>query len=114
MQLNAEQQTAVTAVTNALGKFAVFLLEGVTGSGKTEVYMQIIRTVLERGQQVLVLVPEINLTPQLEGRFKERFSVALALSHSNLTDKQRHNAWLNMQQGRSAILLGTRSALFTP
>jgi primosomal protein N' (replication factor Y) (superfamily II helicase) len=114
LQLNAEQQTAITAVNSALGEFGVFLLEGITGSGKTEVYMQVIRSVLERGQQVLVLVPEINLTPQLEARFRQRFSVALALSHSNLTDKQRHSAWLNMQQGNSAILLGTRSALFTP
>jgi primosomal protein N' (replication factor Y) (superfamily II helicase) len=114
LQLNTEQQAAITAVVNTLGKFAVFLLEGITGSGKTEVYMQIIRTVLECGQQVLVLVPEINLTPQLEQRFRQRFSVAMTLSHSNLTDKQRHAAWLNMQQGTSAILLGTRSALFTP
>lgn len=114
LKLNTEQQAAIDAVVNSLGKFAVFLLEGITGSGKTEVYMQIIRTVLERGQQVLVLVPEINLTPQLEQRFRQRFSVALALSHSNLTDKQRHAAWLNMQQGTSAILVGTRSALFTP
>lgn len=114
LQLNAEQQEAIVAVANTLGKFAVFLLEGITGSGKTEVYMQIIRSVLERGQQVLVLVPEINLTPQLEERFRQRFSVAMTLSHSNLTDKQRHTAWLNMQQGNSAILLGTRSALFTP
>lgn len=98
LQLNTEQQAAIAAVVDSLGKFAVFLLEGVTGSGKTEVYMQIIRSVLERGQQVLVLVPEINLTPQLEERFRQRFSVALALSHSNLTDKQRHTAWLNMQQ----------------
>jgi primosomal protein N' (replication factor Y) (superfamily II helicase) len=114
LQLNTEQQAAIATVVNTLGKFAVFLLEGITGSGKTEVYMQIIRTVLERGQQVLVLVPEINLTPQLEERFRQRFSVAMTLSHSNLTDKQRHAAWLNMQQGNSAILLGTRSALFTP
>ncbi|WP_411725958.1 primosomal protein N' [Methyloglobulus sp.] len=114
LQLNTEQQAAIDAVIDTLGKFAVFLLEGITGSGKTEVYMQIIRSVLERGQQVLVLVPEINLTPQLEERFRQRFSVAMTLSHSNLTDNQRHAAWLNMQQGSSAILLGTRSALFTP
>jgi primosomal protein N' (replication factor Y) (superfamily II helicase) len=114
LQLNPQQQAAIAAVSNSLGKFAVFLLEGITGSGKTEVYMQIIRTVLERGQQVLVLVPEINLTPQLEARFRQRFSVVMTLSHSNLTDKQRCMAWLNMQQGRSTILLGTRSALFTP
>lgn len=114
LQLNAEQQLAVTAVVTSLGKFSVLLLEGITGSGKTEVYMQAIQTVLIRGQQVLVLVPEINLTPQLEARFRQRFSVAMTLSHSNLTDKQRHSAWLNMQQGNSAIMLGTRSALFTP
>lgn len=114
VQLNEEQQAAIACVVNQLGKFAVYLLEGITGSGKTEVYMQIIESVLSRGQQVLVLVPEINLTPQLEARFRERFSVAMALSHSNLTDKQRHNAWLSMQKGISAILLGTRSSLFTP
>lgn len=114
LELNPEQQIAITSVIGKIGRFSVFLLEGVTGSGKTEVYMQIIRTVLARGQQVLVLVPEINLTPQLEERFQQRFSVAMTLSHSNLTDKQRQTAWLNMQQGTSAILLGTRSALFTP
>ena len=113
-QLNEEQKAAITTVINSLGTFSVFLLEGITGSGKTEVYMQIIRSVLESGQQVLVLVPEINLTPQLEARFRQRFSVAMTLSHSNLTDKQRHMAWMSMQQGSSAILLGTRSALFTP
>ena len=114
LQLNPEQQVAIASVIEKISKFSVFLLEGVTGSGKTEVYMQIIRTVLARGQQVLVLVPEINLTPQLEQRFRQRFSVAMTLTHSNLTDKQRQTAWLNLQQGTSAILLGTRSALFTP
>jgi primosomal protein N' (replication factor Y) len=114
LQCNLPQQSAVDAVSAGLGQFGVFLLEGVTGSGKTEVYLQIIRTVLERGQQVLVLVPEITLTPQLEDRFKQRFSVGIALSHSKLTDKQRAVAWLQMQKGDCAILLGTRSALFTP
>lgn len=114
VQLNPAQQDAVTAVQHSLGLFGVFLLEGVTGSGKTEVYMQIIRTVLERGQQVLVLVPEINLTPQLQSRFQQRFPGVIALSHSNLTNKQRHAAWVTMQKGDHAILLGTRSALFTP
>lgn len=114
IQCNPEQQAAVTAVCEKLDRFGVFLLEGVTGSGKTEVYMQIIRTVLERGQQVLVLLPEITLTPQLEERFRRRFVVPIALSHSKLTDKERQNAWLAMQQGECSILLGTRSALFTP
>ncbi|MDD1637977.1 MAG: primosomal protein N' [Methylococcaceae bacterium] len=114
LQCNPQQQSAIDAVCDNLGQFGVFLLEGVTGSGKTEVYLQIIRSVLERGQQVLVLVPEITLTPQLEDRFRQRFAVSIALSHSKLTDKQRQAAWLQMQQGEYSILLGTRSALFTP
>ena len=113
-QPNPEQQAAIDCISNNLGNFAVYLLEGITGSGKTEVYMQVIQSVLNCGQQVLVLVPEINLTPQLEARFRQRFSVAMALFHSNLTDKQRQDAWLRMQKGISSILLGTRSALFTP
>ncbi len=111
---NPAQQTAIDAVCASLGQFAVFLLEGVTGSGKTEVYLQIIHEVLQRGQQVLVLVPEITLTPQLEDRFKHRFAVNIAVSHSKLTDSQRQTAWLQAQQGACSILLGTRSALFTP
>jgi primosomal protein N' (replication factor Y) len=114
LQCNPQQQAAIDAIYHSLGQFGVFLLEGVTGSGKTEVYMQIIRTVLERGQQVLVLLPEITLTPQLEERFRQRFSVSIAISHSKLTDRQRACAWLKMQQGEGSILLGTRSALFTP
>ncbi len=111
---NPQQQQAITSVCAALGQFGVFLLEGVTGSGKTEVYMQIILSVLERGQQVLVLLPEITLTPQLEERFRQRFAVSLVVSHSKLTDAQRQSAWLKMQQGICSIMLGTRSALFTP
>ncbi|TAN65905.1 MAG: primosomal protein N' [Methylobacter sp.] len=114
LHCNAPQQAAVTAVCDSLEQFGVFLLEGVTGSGKTEVYMQIIRAVLEQGRQVLVLLPEITLTPQLEERFRQRFTVSIAISHSKLTDRQRACAWLNMQRGECAILLGTRSALFTP
>lgn len=110
---NASQRIAIDEVKAALGKFKVYLLEGVTGSGKTEVYMQIIRTVLERGDQVLVLLPEITLTPQLEQRFRERFAVPIAVSHSKLSDGQRQKAWLKMQTGACSILLGTRSALFT-
>jgi primosomal protein N' (replication factor Y) len=114
LRCNPQQQAAIDAVCESLGQFGVFLLEGVTGSGKTEVYMQIIRRVLERGQQVLVLLPEITLTPQLEERFRQRFAVTIAVSHSKLTDGQRQNAWLQMQKGVCSILLGTRSALFTP
>ncbi|OAI22961.1 primosomal protein N' [Methylomonas koyamae] len=111
---NAEQQAAIASVAAALGRFSVSLLEGVTGSGKTEVYMQVIASVLAQGKQVLVLLPEISLTPQLEQRFRRRFAVAMVATHSKLTDNQRLQAWLSMQQGRAAIMLGTRSALFTP
>ncbi|PKD40236.1 primosomal protein N' [Methylomonas sp. Kb3] len=111
---NPDQQAAIDAVIANLGHFAVSLLEGVTGSGKTEVYMQIIAEVLAQGKQVLVLLPEISLTPQLEQRFLKRFAVNLVSTHSKLTDNQRLHAWLSMQQGHAAIMLGTRSALFTP
>lgn len=111
---NAAQQQAIDQVCAALQHFRVFLLDGITGSGKTEVYMQIIQRVLAAGKQVLVLLPEITLTPQLESRFNQRFHVPIAISHSRLTDTQRQTAWLHMQQGIGAILLGTRSALFTP
>jgi primosomal protein N' (replication factor Y) len=114
LQCNPPQQAAIDAVCDSLDRFGVFLLEGVTGSGKTEVYMQIIRSVLEQGRQVLVLLPEITLTPQLENRFRQRFTVNIAISHSKLTDRQRAGAWLSMQRGEADILLGTRSALFTP
>ncbi|GAB4270107.1 MAG: primosomal protein N' [Methylomicrobium sp.] len=111
---NPSQQKAIDRVVEALERFEVFLLEGVTGSGKTEVYMQVIQSVLARGRQILVLLPEITLTPQLEQRFRQRFNVSIAISHSKLTDTQRQHAWLGMQRGDHAILLGTRSALFTP
>lgn len=114
LNCNAGQQAAIAGVCRNLAQFAVYLLEGVTGSGKTEVYMQIIHAVLQQGRQVLVLVPEITLTPQLENRFRQRFAIDIALSHSRLTDNQRRDAWLKTQQGHSALLLGTRSALFTP
>ncbi|TPQ26266.1 primosomal protein N' [Methylomonas koyamae] len=111
---NPEQQAAIDNVVGGLGRFSVAVLEGVTGSGKTEVYMQIIASVLAQGKQVLVLLPEISLTPQLEQRFRRRFAVAMVATHSKLTDSQRLQAWLSMQQGQAAIMLGTRSALFTP
>ena len=111
---NEAQQNAIDKISATLGEFNVFVLDGVTGSGKTEVYMQLIQTVLDRGQQVLVLVPEITLTPQLQQRFQARFSTHIAISHSKLTDLQRKNAWLLMQSGACSLLLGTRSALFTP
>ncbi len=113
-QLNDAQQAAVTAVTDAFGRFQTFLLDGVTGSGKTEVYLRLIEQVIQRGRQVLVLVPEIALTPQLIGRFQERLSVPLAVLHSHLSEGARLQAWLQAQAGLAPVVIGTRSALFTP
>jgi primosomal protein N' (replication factor Y) len=111
---NFDQLSAINTIVSGLGRFSVFLLEGVTGSGKTEVYMQSIWKALEQGLQVLVLLPEITLTPQLEQRFRLRFTVPIVSYHSKLTDVQRLNAWLSMKHGSASIMLGTRSALFTP
>jgi primosomal protein N' (replication factor Y) len=90
------------------------LLYGVTGSGKTEVYLHAIATVLTRGQQVLVLVPEIALTPQLIGRFRGRFDAPLAVLHSGLNDSERLAAWRSAREGTARIVIGTRSAIFSP
>ena len=111
---NPEQQLAIDTVVSSLGRFSVSLLQGVTGSGKTEVYMQVISEALQHNLQVLVLLPEITLTPQLEQRFRQRFKVPMVCFHSKLNDSQRLNAWLSLQQGYANIMLGTRSALFTP
>ncbi|MDH5182408.1 MAG: primosomal protein N' [Gammaproteobacteria bacterium] len=112
--LNPEQQHAVEQLCARLGQFHSALLEGVTGSGKTEVYLQIIEQVLARGEQALVLVPEIGLTPQLLQRFRSRFSVPIAVLHSSLSDQERLCAWLKSGEGEAAIVIGTRSAVFTP
>ena len=112
--LNTGQAEAVAAVVAALGRYAAFLLEGVTGSGKTEVYLQIIAACLALDRQVLVLVPEIGLTPQLVSRFRRRFPVPLALLHSGLNDRERLCAWQAAATGEAAVVIGTRSAVFTP
>ena len=112
--LNSEQQEAVSAVSPHFGSFRGFLIDGVTGSGKTEVYMQLIQTALEQQRQVLMLVPEIGLTPQTVKRIERRFKVPIAMLHSGLTDKQRLNIWLKARAGQLSIVIGTRSALFTP
>ncbi|MFA5824679.1 MAG: primosomal protein N' [Gallionellaceae bacterium] len=112
--LTAAQQQAVDAVAQAQG-FRCFLLHGITGSGKTEVYVHLMHQVLQRGGQVLLLVPEINLTPQLENYFRSRFPDAeLASLHSGLNDGERARKWLRAQSGRARIVLGTRLAVFTP
>ncbi len=113
-ELNPEQQAAADAICTALGTFHSFLLYGITGSGKTEVYLHIIAAALELGRSALVLVPEIALTPQTVERFYARFNVPVVLLHSGLSDKARLNAYLTCKVGGAAILIGTRSALFTP
>jgi primosomal protein N' (replication factor Y) len=113
-QLNAAQEEAVTAVCQILGGYGVFLLDGVTGSGKTEVYLRIVDTVLRRGCQALVLVPEISLTPQLIRRFEARLPGPLAVLHSGLGDRERLSAWLMARDGKASVVIGTRSAIFAP
>ncbi|KAB2932485.1 MAG: primosomal protein N' [Candidatus Contendobacter sp.] len=111
---SAAQIDAVAAVSAALDRFQVFLLEGVTGSGKTEVYLRLIEAVLARGRQALVLTPEIGLTPQLLARFRERLPGPLAVLHSGLSDRERLNAWLLARDGTAKVVVGTRSAVFAP
>lgn len=110
---NAAQADAIGAITEARG-FRPFLLHGVTGSGKTEVYLRAIEAVLAQGRQALVLVPEIGLTPQLVDRFRARFPVPIAVLHSGLSDGERACAWLSARAGTAPVVLGTRSAIFTP
>lgn len=111
--LSAEQQQAVDAVAQCAG-FGCFLLHGITGSGKTEVYVHLMQQVLQRGGQVLLLVPEINLTPQLEQYFRSRFPAARLVSlHSGLGETERVRHWQQAQSGAADIVLGTRLAVFS-
>jgi len=112
--LMPHQREAVDAILAVLGRYAPILLYGVTGSGKTEVYLSAIEAVLDRGEQALVLVPEIGLTPQLVSRFRRRFNTHVAAVHSGLTASERLNAWRDARRGRARIVIGTRSAVFTP
>lgn len=117
-QLNAEQAAAATAIA-ALRQHKTVMLHGVTGSGKTEVYLHAAQQVLARGKQVLFMVPEINLTPQLERSLRARLasvagSGALAVMHSGLSDGERLRAWLQVQRGQARVLLGTRLSIFVP
>ncbi len=112
-ELTQAQATAVQVILAARG-FSTFLLYGVTGSGKTEVYLRAMAEVLARGDQVLVLVPEIGLTPQFVTRLQQRFAIPLAVLHSGLSDQERASAWLMARAGSARIVVGTRSAVFTP
>lgn len=113
-ELNAHQQRAVDAIRVALGDFRAFLLEGVTGSGKTEVYIQLLHAALRAGGQALVLVPEIGLTPQLLRRLAERVSAPMVALHSALSAGDRERAWRRAASGEATLVVGTRSAVFVP
>ena len=114
LELHAEQEAAIAAVTEAFGCFQAFLLDGITGSGKTEVYLSIIERTLAQGKQALLLVPEIGLAPQTVRRLRDRLGVPVEVLHSNLAEGERARAWLRMRSGESKVVLGTRSAAFTP
>jgi len=115
-ELNQSQQFAVDALLDAIQQqhYRAFLLHGVTGSGKTEVYLHAAQACLEQNQQILILVPEIGLTPQLFTRFQQRLDATIVTSHSGLNDSERLASWLAFYDGTADILIGTRSAVFTP
>jgi primosomal protein N' (replication factor Y) len=112
--LNDEQQAAVDAVAENMEVPRRFLLEGITGSGKTEVYIELIRRVMAGGRQALVLVPEIGLTPQFINRLRRSVQAHMVVLHSGLSHSQRLQGWLDARDGRAAVILGTRSAVWTP
>ncbi len=112
--LEPEQQQAVAAVASRQPAFGAFLLDGVTGSGKTEVYLQLALQILDQGRNVLLLVPEISLTPQLIRRVEKRLPGPLAVLHSGRSDREREQAWLLAAKGQARMLLGTRSAVLAP
>ena len=113
LALTGAQRQAVEGILATLSTFSVHLLDGVTGSGKTEVYLRAIAAAIAGGGQALVLVPEIALTPQLVDRFRSRFRAGVAVVHSGLTDSERRDAWRSAHGGQARIIIGTRSAVFT-
>lgn len=113
-ELTVEQQAVIQKVAGTLNKFKSFVLHGITGSGKTEIYLQLAARCIEKSKQVMVLIPEIALTPQLVDRFTERFGTGVCLIHSAMTDKNRYRAWWQARSGSATVVLGTRSAIFTP
>lgn len=114
--LNTGQKEALDQVAREIrqGLFKVFLLHGITGSGKTEVYMQAISIALETGRQAVVLVPEISLTPQMVDMFRQRFGGQVAVLHSALSGGERYDEWRRIKEGEASVVLGTRSAIFAP
>lgn len=111
--LTVEQQTVINSLSSHSG-FSTHLIHGVTGSGKTEIYLRMIEKTLSEGKTALVLVPEISLTPQLIHRFAKRFGDKIAALHSQLTDREKTNQWWDIVEGKKQVLIGARSALFCP
>jgi primosomal protein N' (replication factor Y) len=114
LPLSPAQAAAVENISAALDGYQAFLLDGITSSGKTEVYLQVIARVLAQERQALVLIPEINLTPQAVVRFQRRFAGPIVLLHSGLSEGERLTGWSMAKDGRAPIIIGTRSAIFTP
>ena len=114
VKLTMEQENVSLAIINSLGKANTFLLYGVTGSGKTEIYMDIIEKVLQEDKSAIVLVPEIGLTPQIVGKFISRFGDIISVLHSKLSDSERYDEYRKITLGKSKIAIGTRSAIFSP
>ena len=112
--LNEEQSKVVKEVIDNLNTNNTYLLKGVTGSGKTEVYMHIIKEVIDRGMQAIMLVPEISLTPQIVSRFRQRFNNEVAVLHSSLSDGERYDEYRKIKKGLVKIVVGARSAIFSP
>tara|TARA_Y100000741_G_scaffold222959_1_gene170140 strand:+ start:647 stop:2857 length:2211 start_codon:yes stop_codon:yes gene_type:complete len=113
-QLNPEQNKAVNAIKKAKDKNTTFLLDGITGSGKTEVYLQAIQEVINEGKQALILIPEIGLAPQAEERFREYFGDRVMSFHSAKNEREKVDAWLGASRGLVDIIIGTRSSVFLP
>ena len=115
LELNPEQKVACEAVAGAIGKqHSPFLLQGITGSGKTEVYLQIIQGALDMGKTAIVLVPEISLTPQMTERFIARFGEQVAILHSGLSNGEKYDEWRKVERGDAQVVVGARSAIFAP
>lgn len=115
IQLNEEQEKAVYEIVSDIGQESrTYLLEGITGSGKTEVYLQVIERVLCQGKTAIVLVPEISLTPQMTNRFIARFGQKVALLHSGLSEGEKYDEWRKIQRGDAQVVVGARSAIFAP
>lgn len=116
LSLNAEQQVAVETILQSVQEqqSQTYLLEGITGSGKTEVYLQVIAEVLNQGKTAIMLVPEISLTPQMVQRFKSRFGEHVAVMHSGLSQDEKYDEWRKIERGEAEVVVGARSAIFAP